>query len=182
MWENPVGVMENWIQTLESTPGTLAALLDGVDDALLRADYGAGTWSPFDILGHLIQGEIEDWIPRARIVIEHGESRAFDPFDHRAAGDATIGIDGPSRLATFRRLREENLRALGAMRIDAPALTLRGMHPALGTVTLSELIATWATHDLHHIAQICKALAFQNRGDVGPWRAYLGIIAKAPTT
>lgn len=165
------------VAVLERTPAVLRALLDGHSDGVLHANYGPGTWSPFEVLGHLIQGEIEDWVVRARIILEHGTARAFDAFDHRASGNDSMGTTIAARLDAFERLRSENLATLRAMGIDDAGLALRGLHPALGEVTLGNLIATWATHDLHHVAQICKAMAHQNRKDVGAWRAYLGILA-----
>lgn len=163
---------------LGRTPGVLCALLGGHDEDLLHANYGPQTWSPFEIVGHLIQGEIEDWVPRARIILEHGVSRAFSSFDHRSAGDDSMGTTVAARLDTFERMRGENLRALRGFELDGARLALRGTHPELGEVTMANLIAMWATHDLHHIAQICKALAFGNREEVGPWRDYVGILPK----
>lgn len=170
--------LQHHVSTLESTVGVLRPLLSGHDERLLHANYGPQTWSPFDIVGHLIQGEIEDWVPRARIILEHGVSRAFDSFDHRSAGDDSMGTTVAARLDMFERMRGENLRALRGLELDEARLALRGTHPALGEVTMANLIAMWATHDLHHIAQVCKALAFGNREEVGPWRDYVGILPK----
>ncbi len=163
---------------LGATPGTLRSLLGGLPEDLCRTDYGPDTFSPFDVLGHLIVGERDDWIPRARTILEHGESRPFDPFDHAARLRAEDGWTTTSLLDEFARLRDENLAALDAMALTDADLAKTGAHPALGRVTLGQLLATWATHDLHHIAQVCKALAFQQRHAVGPWRAYLGILPR----
>lgn len=163
---------------LRATPGTLRALLGDLPEDLVRADYGEGTFSPFDVLGHLIIGEREDWIPRARIILERGESRPFDAFDHGARLRAEDGWTTASLLDEFARLRGERLDALDAMALTEADLAKTGTHPAFGRVTLGQLLATWATHDLHHIAQVCKALAHQNRDEVGPWRAYLGILPR----
>lgn len=161
---------------LRATPETLRALLGDLPEDLCRADYGEGTFSPFDVLGHLIVGEREDWIPRARIILEHGESRPFDPFDHRATLSAEDGCTTPSLLDEFARLRAANLEALDAMDLSPADLDRSGTHPALGRVTLGELLHTWCAHDLHHTAQICKGLAHQVKGGVGPWRECLGIL------
>jgi hypothetical protein len=163
---------------LRATPGTLRGLLGALPEDLVRANYGPDTFSPFDVLGHLIVGEREDWIPRVRIILEHGESRPFDAFDHAARLRAEDGWTTASLLDEFARLRAENLDALDAMALTDTDLSKTGTHPAFGRVTLGQLLATWATHDLHHIAQVCKALAFQHRDEVGPWRAYLGILPR----
>jgi len=174
------GGLQRQIEVLERTPSVLRALLSGLDGTWSHRRYGEGTFCPMDVLGHLIQGEIEDWIPRARLILEHGTARPFEAFDHRASGDASMGATVSERLAAFERLREANLDALRALDLDDGDLSLRGTHPDLGEVTLGQLVATWATHDLHHIAQICKAMSYQNRERVGPWRAYLGIIPQDP--
>ncbi|MFG0313768.1 MAG: DinB family protein, partial [Phycisphaerales bacterium] len=158
----------------------LSALLGGLDD-LAVLGYGEGTFSPYHVVGHLIIGERTDWIPRARIVLEAGPDRVFEPFDHRATiepGSSGLG-EGPGLgdlLDEFAGLRADNLDVLRSFELDASTLALEGTHPALGRVTLANLIGAWATHDLHHIAQVCKGLAYQHREDVGPWRPYLGVI------
>ncbi|MFG0276192.1 MAG: DinB family protein [Phycisphaerales bacterium] len=170
--------VEHFHRVLSATPQTLRALLGDLPDDLACANYGPDTFSPFDVLGHLIVGEREDWIPRARIILEHGESRPFTPFDHTARLRAEDGWTTASLLDAFARLRGENLAALDAMALTDADLAKTGTHPAFGRVTLGQLLTTWATHDLHHIAQVCKALAFQHRDGVGPWRAYLGILPR----
>jgi len=161
---------------LRATPEALRGLLRELPDDLACADYGEGTFSPFDVLGHLIVGEREDWIPRSRIILEHGASRPFEPFDHRATLPADDGWTTPSLLNEFARLRAANLEALDAMALAPADLEKTGMHPALGRVTLGELLHAWCAHDLHHIAQVCKGLAHQARDGVGPWRGYIGIL------
>jgi uncharacterized damage-inducible protein DinB len=170
--------LKRLLRQIATTPGSLRALLGDLPEDLVRADYGEGTFSPFDVLGHLIVGEREDWIPRARIILERGESQPFTPFDHTARLRAEDGWTTTSLLDEFARLRAENLDALDAMALTDTDLSKTGTHPAFGRVTLGQLLATWATHDLHHIAQVCKALAFQHRDEVGPWRAYLGILPR----
>ncbi len=171
-------MLDRHVATLERTPRVIDALLGGLDEAVVRRRYTGGGFSPYHVVGHLIIGERTDWIPRARIILEHGPARVFDPFDPAATIDP--GPPMAELLETFGRLRAENLAALDAMGLDAASLERQGEHPALGRVTLGQLIATWATHDLHHIAQIAKGLADRNRDEVGPWRAYIGIIPPAP--
>ncbi|MFG0286249.1 MAG: DinB family protein [Phycisphaerales bacterium JB039] len=161
---------------LRATPGTLDAMLGSLPEDVAGANYGAGTFSPYNVVGHLIIGEREDWIPRARIILERGTGRPFDPFPH----DGTIGPESGrtlrSLLDEFARLRRENLGALAALALTAEDLARRGTHPALGEVTLGQLLATWAAHDLHHTAQVAKGLSYQLREQVGPWREYIGLL------
>lgn len=163
-------------QVLSTTPPVLRAMLDGLGDDWTRAPYGPGTFSPFDVLGHLIDGERQDWIPRLRIILEHGPSRPFDPFDHTAKGSTGDGDSIPARLRTLEALRAENLRALESLRLTEGDLDRVGTHPAFGPVTARQLLSTWVAHDLHHRAQVCKAMAWQYKEEVGPWRAYLNIL------
>lgn len=164
------------VETLSRTPRVVRELLEGVDEAIATAGYGDATFSPYHVVGHLIIGEREDWIPRARIILAHGVDRPFDPFPHRGTIEPEEGPALGELLDQFASLRAANLAALASMDLDERKLRLEGMHPSLGRVTLAQLIATWATHDLHHITQICKGLSFQNRLEVGPWRAFLGVI------
>ena len=166
------------VQVLRGTPAVLHALLSGKSDAWVRSNYGAGTFSPLDVVAHLIHGERTDWIPRARIILEHGPDRPFDAFDPTAAYDESMGSTIGELLTQFENLRVANLAELEAMSPSSPQLDQRGLHPALGTVTLRQLLATWTVHDLHHIAQICKAMSHQYRDAVGPWSAYLSILPR----
>ncbi|MCL4741186.1 MAG: DinB family protein [Phycisphaerales bacterium] len=162
---------------LARTPTTVRALLAGLPDAWVRNGYGAGTWSPFEVLGHLIHAEKTDWIPRAEIILGHGESRAFDPFD-RAGHERDIrGKTLEDLLGEFDRWRGESLRRLAAFGDLRGRLDMPGLHPALGRVTLRNLLATWVVHDLNHVAQMCKGMAFLYRGEVGAWERYLSILA-----
>ena len=140
-------------------------------------NYGETTFSPFDVVGHLIHGEKTDWMPRLRIILEHGEEVPFEPFDRFAQSEASRGKTLADLLSEFERLRAENLATLRGLELTPRQLALRGMHPALGSVTAQELIATWVVHDLNHLKQIAKAMAWQYRDDVGPWRAYLPILS-----
>ncbi len=169
------------IAVLSRTPAALDALLRGLPDIWALSNEGTNadgkeTWSAFDIVGHLIVGERTDWMARARIIFENGETRTFDPFDRFAQERESQGKSLEQLLDEFARLRNENLAALRAMNLQPQDLVRRGTHPALGAVTLSQLLATWAVHDLTHLHQLSRVLAHQYRNDVGPWRAYLGVL------
>lgn len=161
---------------LERTPATLRALLHGLDARWTDATEGPDTWSPFDVVGHLIHGERTDWIPRARIILAQGASRRFEPYDRFAQFRESQGRSIAELLDEFTRLREANLALLAEWRLGDVQLALTGEHPAFGTVTLGQLLATWVAHDLGHIAQICRVMAKQYRHAVGPWREYLPIL------
>jgi hypothetical protein len=158
------------------TPATLSALLRGLPDMWVRRNEGVDTWSAFDIMGHLIVGERTDWIPRLRIILEKGEAQQFDPFDRLAQFEESQGKSLDQLLDDFARLRRENLAALQALNLQHEDWMRRGMHPSLGVVTLSELVATWAVHDLTHIHQLSRVMAHQYRNAVGPWSAWLGVL------
>jgi DinB superfamily len=168
--------IERAIEVLESTPRTLEAWLAGLSVDWLASNEGPETFSPLDVLGHLIHGEETDWIPRARIILEHGESKPFEPFDRFAFRSAQAGVPCSTLLETFARLRASNLRELRSFELRPEHLALRGTHPALGTVTLEQLLSTWVVHDLGHLAQIARVMAKQYREDVGPWREYLPVL------
>ena len=163
---------------LRRTPATLEILLTDLPEKFLRSNEGPATWSPFDVLGHLIHGEETDWIPRARIILEHGENRAFDPFDRFAMFEKSKDKSLGELLATFERLRSESLQQLDEMNLTSVLLSKRGMHPELGVVTLSQLLSTWVVHDLGHIGQVVRAMAKQYGEAVGAWRAYLPILTR----
>ena len=164
------------IAVLTRTPATLTALLSGLPDVWVRRNEGNDTWSAYDVVGHLIFGERTDWMPRLRIILEDGESRPFEPFDRFAQFNESQGKPLEQLLEEFARLRQENLAALEAMNLQPDDMTRRGTHPALGVVTLSQLLATWAVHDLNHLHQISRVMAHQYRDAVGPWSAYLGVL------
>lgn len=164
------------ISLLANTPSSLNALLRNLPEAWSLRNEGENTWSAFDVLGHLIHGERTDWMPRVRRILQSGESQAFDPFDRWAQERESIGKALPQLLDEFARLRLENLRELRALNLSEEDFEKRGRHPALGEVTLSQLLATWAVHDLTHLHQISRILAHQYRDSVGPWSAYLGVL------
>ena len=166
------------IEILSRTPATLNALLGGVSESWTMANYGPETFSPYDVVGHLIHGERTDWITRARWILEKGVSEPFPPFDRFAQQRESAGKDMATLLGEFEALRAQSLTDLRALRIDEGTLGLVGRHPTLGTVTMRELIATWVVHDLDHLAQIARALAYQYKDEVGAWRAYLPILPK----
>ncbi len=168
--------VDELVRILERTPATLRAILEELPEELIHADEGEGTFSPFSVVGHLVHGEREDWIPRARIIIERGEERPFDPFDRFAHVDATRDRTLEELLEEFARLRRESLASLRELLASGPDLSARGTHPELGTVTLSQLLATWVVHDLNHLAQIARVVAHQFEDEVGPWREYLPIL------
>ena len=160
------------IAVLERTPRVLDALLADVADEWLYGDEGPETFSPFDVVGHLVHGERTDWIPRARLILAQTPEARFEPFDrfgHRIESEGKGIIE---LLASFRALRSDNLAILRAWQLDERQLSLRGTHPELGSVTMAQLLATWTIHDLTHIAQITRTMARQYRDAVGPWRRY----------
>lgn len=161
---------------LERTPETLLLLLRDLPDPWLIQNEGPDTWSPYDIVGHLIHGEETDWIPRAKIILQHGEERAFEPFDRVAMFERFKGRSMTDLLYTFGRLRAQSLEQLESMNLTAELLAKRGKHPELGVVTLKQLLATWVVHDLGHIRQVVRVMAKQYRDEVGPWKAYLNVL------
>ena len=165
------------IAILSRTPATLDAQLRGLPASWFTGHEGGETWSPFDVIGHLIHGEQTDWMPRARIILEHGDARAFDKFDRFAQFEHSRGRTLPSLLDEFAAARAENVRSLAALQLTDADLDRRGLHPELGGVTLRQLLATWVAHDLDHVVQISRVLARQYSDEVGPWRAYLRIIS-----
>jgi hypothetical protein len=164
------------VAVLERTPATLRALLSGLPVEWTGATEGPETWSPYDIVGHLIHGERTDWIPRARIILAQGDNRRFEPYDRFAQFRESQGKSLGDLLDEFARLRTANLATLMGWRLTDGQLALAGEHPAFGTVTLRQLLATWVAHDLGHIAQTARVMAKQYRDAVGPWRAYLPVL------
>lgn len=163
------------VAVLERTPAVLSAMLAGLPERWVRATEGEGTWSPYDVVGHLIHGERTDWIPRARHILA-GDRRSFEPFDRTAQFRESQGKGLGELLATFAQLRRENIAALKAMNLTSADLEQRGLHPALGVVTLGQLLATWTVHDLDHLGQIARTMAKGYSDAVGPWSAYLSIL------
>ena len=166
------------IAILQRTPATLNSLLRDLPEPWLRHNEGPETWSPYDVVGHLIHGEQADWIPRAKIIIEHGEAQAFEPFDRVAMFAEPKEKPIVELLDTFAQLRAGNLRELHALNLTDELLDKRGRHPELGVVTLRQLLSTWVVHDLGHIRQVVRVMSKQYREAVGPWTAYLSILGE----
>lgn len=168
--------LQHTISLLGRTPAALDALLRDLPEAWTQQSEGNGIWSPFRIVAHLVHGERTDWMPRTRMILQSGESRAFEPFDRLGHVRESEGKSLAALLDEFARLRSENLSELSALNLRQEQLGLRGRHPALGAVTLSELLAAWAVHDLTHLHQISRVMAHQYKEAVGPWSAYLGVL------
>ena len=164
------------ISLLSRTPAALDALLRDLPEMWTIHNEGENTWSAFDVVGHLIHGELTDWMPRARMVLQFGESQTFAAFDRRAQERDSAGKSMDQLLDEFARLRAKNLDELRAMNLRREDLEMSGRHPALGVVTLSQLLATWAVHDLTHLHQISRVMAHQYREAAGPWSKYLGVL------
>jgi len=164
------------ISLLTRTPAALDTLLRDLPEAWTLANEGENTWSAFDIVGHLIHGERTDWMARARKILQYGETQTFEPFDRLGQVRESQGKSLGQLLDEFARLRSKNLDELRALNLREEDLELRGRHPELGLVTLSELLATWAAHDLTHLHQLSRVMAHQYREAVGPWSRYLGVL------
>jgi hypothetical protein len=167
--------LDDVVALLSRTPASLTALLEGLPDTLVHATEGDNTWSPYDVIGHLIHGERTDWIPRARHILA-GETRPFDTFDRTAQFTESQGKSLADLLQTFGVLRRDNVDALDAMKLTREDLRRTGLHPELGEVTLEQLFATWVAHDLDHVGQIARTMAKVYADAVGPWSAYLSIL------
>jgi DinB superfamily len=168
--------LANATAILERTPGTVSSLLRGLGPFWFNATEGPETWSPYVIVGHLIHGERSDWVPRARLILAQGPNRQFTPYDRFAQFRESDGLSLSDLLDEFARLRAANLRTLAAWKLTDRQLGLTGEHPAFGSVTLRQLLATWVAHDLAHVAQTARVMAKQYREDVGPWREYLPML------
>lgn len=164
------------VAVLERTPRALRAMLAGLSSELIDGTEGPDTWSPFDIVGHLVHGERTDWIARARIILTQGPNRRFEPFDRFAQFRDSRGKTLEQLLDEFDALRSANLQTLNEWRLTGEQLALEGEHPEFGSVTVRQLLATWVAHDLGHIAQIARVMAKQYRDDVGLWRSYLPVM------
>jgi DinB superfamily len=172
--------LDDAMAILSRTPATIDALLRGLPDAWRVATEGPNTWSPFDVVGHLIHGEETDWMPRARLILEHGNTRPFVKFDRFAQFEASAGKPLDALLDEFADRRRRNLADLAALALSEADLDRLGLHPELGPVTLRQLLATWVAHDLDHVIQIARVIGRQYTDEVGPWRAYLRIISGQP--
>lgn len=164
------------IEVLERTPSVLRSMLDGLSEPWVHNNYGEETFSPFDVVGHLILGERADWLNRIQMILDKSESKAFEPFERYSMYEENKGKELVELLDTFETLRKENMIKLKALKLSPDQLALRGTHPELGQVTLEQLLATWTAHDLNHIHQIAKCMAWQYKDAVGPWLPYLGVL------
>jgi hypothetical protein len=167
------------LPVLRRTPGVLNALLLGLPVPWIEATEGPGTWSPFDVVGHLIHADRTDWMPRIEHMLTHGDTVPFSAFDREAMFAASKGLSLNHLLETFAQLRTENLNRLIALGLTEADLARRGRHPEFGTVTVRQQLATWVVHDLNHISQVVRVMARQYSTAVGPWRAYLSILGPA---
>ncbi len=161
---------------LARMPATLDALLRGLPDEWVLRNEGGDTWSAFDIVGHLIHADRTDWLIRARTIREYGEEREFPPFDRFGQRKASEGKNLAQLLDEFGAVRVESLRELRGLGLSGADFERRGGHPAFGTVRMSELLATWAAHDLNHLHQLARVMAYQYREAVGPWSSFLGVM------
>lgn len=168
------------VAVLERTPAALRALLAGLPEPWIVATEGPETFSAFDNLGHLIHGERADWIPRARLILQQGANRTFEPYDRFAQVHESAGKSLAQLLSEFEALRFGNLATLRGWQLTDEKLALQAEHPSLGTVTLRQLLATWVVHDLGHVAQIARVMAKRYRDAVGPWRTYLPVLDRGP--
>lgn len=164
------------LPVLQRTPTVLRALLLDLPGPWIHATEGPDTWTPFDVIGHLVHGERTDWVPRIEHMLQHGDAIAFPSFDRRAMFAASRGLSLTDLLDTFGRLRIESLDRLAALGLTDADLARRGRHPELGAVTLGQHLATWVAHDLSHLGQVARVMARQYSTAVGPWRAYLSIL------
>jgi hypothetical protein len=164
------------VAVLERTPRVLRALLDGLPEVWAETRESEGTFSPRDVLGHMIHGEDTDWLPRLRLILEKGDAEPFVPFDRFGFRDRIAGRALGDLLAEFSRKREANLEVLRGLDLGDADLVRPGRHPALGPVTLRQLLATWVAHDLNHVGQAVRVMARRHTDTVGPWRAYLKIL------
>jgi len=170
--------LQDAVAILERTPAVMRRLLASLPDGWTRGNEGPKTWSPFDVVGHLIDGEETDWMTRARIILAQGADRRFKPFDRFRHMEANKGRNLGEALDLFAELRARSLRELADLRLTPEQLRLTGEHPEFGSVTLEQLLATWVAHDLGHIAQAARVMAKQYREAVGPWTAYLPVLTR----
>lgn len=168
--------LEDTVAVLERTPAALDALLRAMPEMWTRRNEGENTWCAAEVVGHLIHGERTDWIPRARRILEFAESKPFERFDRQGHMREMEGKTVEQLLDEFREARAESLRELRAMGLQEEDMERRGRHPVLGTVTLGQLLSTWAAHDVNHLHQIARVMAHQYREAVGPWTRFMGVM------
>ncbi|MEO9871262.1 DinB family protein [Ekhidna sp.] len=164
------------LEILERTPVVIKGLLSGISTDWTSSNEGENTWSPFDIVGHLVHGEEVDWLPRTKIILQHGNSQPFEPFDRFAQFEKSKGKSLNQLLDEFEQLRTANLKELRVLNIMDDDLSKTGMHPGLGKITLQNLLSSWTVHDLGHIVQISRVLAKQYTSEVGPWTQYMAVL------
>ena len=169
-------ILDNTVALLAHMPPALDALLRGLPEGWTHRNEGEGTFTVVDVVGHLIHADKADWMPRARMILEFGETRPFEPFDRWGHVAECDGKSLPQLLDEFARVRAGCLDELRTLDLKPDQLALRGRHPSLGAVTLSNLLATWAAHDLTHLHQVSRIMAHQYRGEVGPFEQYLGVM------
>ena len=165
------------IQILEKTPSVLQALLENMDEEWVMNNEGPETFSPYDIVGHLIHGEKTDWVPRAKIILDHGLSKPFEPYDRFAQYEESKGKTIAQLLEEFELLRKQNIQWLQSLNLTKEDFEKKGMHPSLGEVSLKNLLSTWVVHDLTHIAQITRVMAKQYKEEMGPWPQFFRILS-----
>jgi hypothetical protein len=168
--------LRDTISLLERTPSALNSFLRDLPNSWTFRSEGDNTWTVYDVVGHLIHGELTDWMPRAKMILEFGETKTFVPFERLAQERESRERALSELLDEFARLRAQNIVELRGLNLQQEDLTRHGRHPELGVVTLSQLLATWAAHDLTHVHQISRIMAYQYRAAVGPWTAYLGVM------
>jgi uncharacterized damage-inducible protein DinB len=164
------------LEILERTPKVLITMLQNISEEWTSPNEGDDTWSVYDIIGHLIHGEKTDWMPRAEIILSQDRDKAFTPFDRFAQFENSKGKPLNELLEEFKILRESNVEQLRSKKLTDRDLEKKGIHPAFGEVTLSQLLSAWVVHDLNHIAQILRVMAQQYKAAVGPWTEYLRIL------
>lgn len=164
------------IEILERTPATLKALLSGISEQWYSNNEGGETWSPYDVIGHLVHGERTDWATRMEICLSDGPDKQFAPFDRYAQFHESKGKSLEQLLDEFETARTENLERWNSKNLSPTDYLKTGIHPTFGEVTLAQLLSTWAVHDLNHIAQISRVMAHQYKTEVGPWVEYLRIL------
>ncbi len=168
--------LNNALEILERTPAVLETMLGDISEVWTAATEGKGTWSAYDIIGHLIHGEKTDWLLRVEIILSENSDKRFPEFDRFAQFEDSRGKSLPDLLEEFKKLREKNIAALKAKNLTAVNLAEHGIHPSFGLVSLSQLLSTWVVHDLNHLSQISRVMAKQYKEEVGPWINYLGIL------
>lgn len=168
------------ISVLERTPGVFKQLLDNISQEWTHKNEGKDTWSPYDVVGHLVHGEKTDWMPRLEIVLNDSENNTFEPYDRFAQFEMSKGKSLGDLLDEFEILRKKNLRTLKSKFLSSNDLTKQGIHPGLGPVTLNQMLSAWVVHDLGHIAQVSRVMAKQYKEEIGPWTQYLTIVNHTP--